>query len=203
MTHDAAQCRFFEEEISRLMNSMYGTALQLTRNESDAEDLVAETVARAWEKLGDLQDRKRFKAWIMRILSNLYIDNLRRTRPETSLVEEDLPDNDGEEVSLYAQLHQPFLMWLGAPEKTFVNDLLREDLEHALDSLPDNYRIVVVMIEVLGHRYTEAAELLGVPVGTVRSRLNRARRLLQSALWTQAQEAGLVPDSNKSERVKQ
>lgn len=204
MTSDVDPRHLFEKEISRLMNCLYGTALRLTQNESDAEDLVAETVAKAWEKLDYLQDQKCFKGWIMRILSNLYIDNLRRTKPEISLVEEVEPaDNNEEDFPLYARLHQPFLMWWGTPEKTFVNDLLREDIERAMDALPENYRIVVLMVEVLGHQYTEAANLLGVPVGTVRSRLNRGRRMLQSALYNQAREAGLISSTNPSGRVKQ
>lgn len=192
--------QFFEQEISRLMNRLYGTALRLTRHQSDAEDLVADTVAQAWDKFDNLQELDRFEGWLMRILSNRFISDRRRYRPDQLVEEPSADDDDGEQPSLFARLHQPFLLWWGTPEQQFVNDLLREDLERALDQLPDQYSVVIVMVEVLGYQYAEAAEQLGVPVGTVRSRLNRGRRLLQDALWTQAHDAGLVSNTTQIER---
>jgi RNA polymerase sigma factor (sigma-70 family) len=195
---------FFEQEISRLMNRLYGTALRLTRHQSDAEDLVADTVAQAWDKFDKLQERDSFEGWLMRILSNRFISDRRRYRPD-QLIEEPAAadDDDGEQPALFARLHQPFLLWWGTPEQQFINDLLREDLERALDELPDQYSIVIVMVEVLGYQYSEAAEQLGIPVGTVRSRLNRGRRMLQEALWNHAREAGLVADTTQTKREPQ
>ncbi len=201
MSRDPGRRRFFEQAIARLMGRLYGTALRLTRHRSDAEDLVADAIAQAWDKLDELQDLDRFDGWLMRIMSNRFISDRRRRRPEVSLADEhQAVEDDGDEPALFARLHQPFLLWWGTPEQTFVNDLLREDLERALDALPEQYSLVVVMVEVLGYQYSEVAEQLGIPVGTVRSRLNRGRRMLQQALWTQACDAGLVRDVTREKR---
>jgi RNA polymerase sigma-70 factor (ECF subfamily) len=101
-------------------------------------------------------------------------------------------DEPGEAFSLFEEIHQPFLLWWGNPEQEFLNKLLREDLERAVDGLPEAYRAVVVLADLEGLAYAEIAESLDIPVGTVRSRLARARAQLQKALWIHAQEAGLT-----------
>lgn len=185
---------FFEVEISKLMDRLYGTALRLTRNGPDAEELVAESVAKAWEALPTLRDRRTFAVWTLRILTNTFISDWRRrrtrltTEPRASAAE----DGPEEEFSLFRRLHQPFLLWWGTPEHTLLNKLLAEDLKRAFDTLPEPYRVVMVMVELEGWSYAETAEALELPVGTVRSRLARARSRLQRALWTQGKEAGLV-----------
>jgi RNA polymerase sigma-70 factor (ECF subfamily) len=93
---------------------------------------------------------------------------------------------------LFEQLHQPFLLWWSDPEREFLNKLLREDLVRALDAMPEAYRIVVILSDLEECTYQEIAQTLGVPVGTVRSRLSRGRSLLQKALWQHAQAAGLA-----------
>jgi RNA polymerase sigma-70 factor (ECF subfamily) len=101
-------------------------------------------------------------------------------------------DGEGEPFSMFERLHQPFLLWWTTPEEEVIAKLLREDIERALDALPDAFRIAIVLVDVQGNSYTEAADLLGVPVGTVRSRLARARAQLQRALWQHAKDAGLL-----------
>jgi RNA polymerase sigma-70 factor, ECF subfamily len=101
------------------------------------------------------------------------------------------PDQAEPEFSLFERLHQPFLLWWSNPEREFVNKLLREDLERAIDGLPEIFRLVVVFSEVEGLSYQDIARSLSIPVGTVRSRLSRGRSLLQKALWQHGQEAGL------------
>lgn len=184
--------RMFEEEISILMDRLYGTALRLTRNPEDAEDVVAETVAKAWRQLDQLNDPSRFEGWLFRILNHTFISQWRRRkcRQEREVALE--PDDASARFSLFEKLHQPFLLWWSAPEKAFINSLLQEDLQNALDSLPDAFRMVMVLVEIEGYTYDEASQLLSVPLGTVRSRLNRARSLLQKALWDQGRDAGLV-----------
>lgn len=179
------------------MDRLYGTALRLTRNPDEAEDIVAETVSKAWRKLDDLQDPDRIEGWLFQILNNTFISAWRRKQcRQAREVELDPDDRDAtDEVanfSLYGKLHQPFLLWWGTPEDQFLNGLLRDDIERALDSLPDSFRVVVVLVEIQGCTYEETAQLLDIPLGTVRSRLNRARGLLQKALWEQARDAGLV-----------
>lgn len=181
---------WFEGEVIALLPDLYGTALRFTRNRADAEDLVAEALKNAWSHLPGLSARSHFRGWIFRILTNAFLSELRarRTRPAT----EPLPPED-ESFSLFERLHQPFLLWWGNPEQEFLNTLLREDLERALQALPEIFRVVVVLAEVQGLSYQEIADTLGVPVGTVRSRLARGRSFLQRALWEHAREAGLLP----------
>lgn len=179
---------FFQAEVERLMDRFYGTALRLTGNRSDAEDLVADSLAKAWNRLSELQDRDAFEKWAFRILVNTFISERRKqqARPHEVQTESD------EGFSLFERLHQPFLLWWGNPEQELLDKLLRADIETALDRLPEEFRLVVVMVELWGLSYAEAAETLDIPVGTVRSRLNRGRGLLQGALWRQAGEAGLL-----------
>ena len=187
--------RWFAAQIERLTDRLYGTALRLTRNPEDAEDLVAETVVKAWARLGELRDRQAFEAWLLRILNNTFVSEWRHRRasPEVTLCAEE-QGADGP-FSLFDTVHQPLLQWWSKPEESLVAGLLREDLDRALDALPDAYRVAVVLVDVQGYSYPEAAEVLGVPIGTVRSRLSRARSQLQRALWRHAQEAGLVHGS--------
>jgi RNA polymerase sigma-70 factor (ECF subfamily) len=189
-TDEHGRRRFFEAEVERLMDRLYGTALRLTRDSADAEDLVAEALARAWNKLDSLQDPQSFEKWVFRILVNTFISERRRLAGRL----EETVDSEAtlERFSLFEQVHQPFLLWWGNPEQQLLDKLLREDIERALDSLPEGFRLVVIMVEVWGFSYDEAAETLEVPVGTVRSRLSRGRALLQKALWRQAGLAGIA-----------
>lgn len=185
----------FEREVTRLMDRLYGTALRLTRNPDEAEDVVAETVARAWRNLDNLRDPDRLDAWLFHILNNTFVSAWRRKqvreRVETSTDGWHEEMDEDEDFSLFEQLHQPFLLWWQTPEDTLINDLLREHLEQALDALPDVFRVVVLLVDVQGYGYQEVADLLNVPLGTVRSRLSRGRSLLQKLLWRCAQEAGI------------
>lgn len=185
-------CDWFEKEVLEALPELTGTARRLTANSADAEDLVADAVAKAWSALPGLRDRSAFRGWICRILTNLYLTQWRsRTArgPHESFDE----GQDEEGFSLFDRLHQPFLLWWGNPERQFLDRLLREDLEKAIDQLPDVFRVAVTMADVQGVSYKEIAESTGVPVGTVRSRLARGRSLLQKALWEHACDAGLVP----------
>jgi RNA polymerase sigma-70 factor (ECF subfamily) len=190
---DEDRRRWFAAQVERLTDRLYGTALRLTRKPEDAEDLVAETVIKAWTRLDELRDAQAFQAWIQRILNNTFVSEWRRRRASPEIAVEAPCDDGAEEpFSLFEKLHQPFLLWWSDPEESLITGLLREDLDRALDALPEVYRVAVVLVDVQGYSYPEAAEVLGVPVGTVRSRLNRARSQLQRALWRHAQEAGLV-----------
>lgn len=191
--------QFFVGEIDRLTDRLFGTALRLTRNRDDAEDLVAETVAKAWARCSDLEDRSRFDAWIQRILANTFVSTWRRRRasPEIANGADEGRDESGTPFSLFEKLHQPFLLWWSSPEESVIARLMGEDIERALDGLPDAFRIAIVLVDVQGHSYSEAAELLGVPVGTVRSRLARARAVMQRSLWEHARDAGLIDHQPK------
>jgi RNA polymerase sigma-70 factor (ECF subfamily) len=173
-----------------LLPDLYGTALRLTRNRADAEDLVADTAAQGWRHLNDLADRARVRGWLFQILTNAFLSS-RRTNARRG-VHQSLDDETKAAFSLFEQLHAPILLWWGTPEQAFLDKLLREDLTRAVDGLPEPFRLVVVLADMHGCTYQEIADTLQVPIGTVRSRLARARSLHQKALWTQAQDAGIV-----------
>lgn len=194
--------QWFETEIAGMIDDLYGAALRLAKNQTDAEDLVGEAVAKGFKRLNTLQDKQHFRGWMFRILSNCFISECRRrkTRAETSL---DSLDDDCDDGSfwLFDKLHQPFLLWWGNPEHQFLNNLLHEDLTKALDELADNYRIVLVLAELEGFNYQDIATMLEIPVGTVRSRLSRARSQLQKSLWDHARDRGIRPDKSSIPRI--
>ena len=184
---------FFEKQVLSLLGPLQGVARRLTCNDTEAEDLVAETVARAWRARDALESEAAFRAWIFRILNNTFLSDMRRAgaRPKTEPIDCEDGENEEGDFSLFEQMHQPFLMWFGNPEQEFIDKLLREDLERALAELPEHHRVVVILSDVQECNYAEIAEILSVPVGTVRSRLARARSALQKLLWQHARDYGL------------
>jgi RNA polymerase sigma-70 factor (ECF subfamily) len=188
---------WFERAILDVLPDLVSTAKRLTRNTADAEDLVAEAVAKAWVAAPALKDRSRFRGWMFRILTNQFLaDRRSRTR---QLEPEPLPDETGD-FSIFEKLHQPFLLWWSNPEKEFLDRLLRDDIVRAIDSVPESFRVAVIFADVQGLSYQEIADALGVPIGTVRSRLARGRSLLQKALWEHARDAG-VPTQRRNPHV--
>jgi len=184
---------FFSREIEDNMDALYGVALRLTRSGADAEDLVAEAVIRAWTAINTLEDRSRFRPWIFRILRNCNISQYRKqsVRP----VETRYEDGDDEELAaLLNEQPDDFLMWWANPEREFFNDVLGETILSEIERLPEEFRMTIILINVEGLTYDEAAEVLDIPRGTVRSRMKRGRTLLQKSLWQQAKEAGLIHD---------
>jgi RNA polymerase sigma-70 factor (ECF subfamily) len=196
MTERDAAKRDFTLAIEPHIDALYGLAMRLARNEADAEDLVAETVTKAWLAIETLVDRSRFRPWIFRILRNQFISEYRKRSVRPQLVSMEVPSDaaDGEVVSLLDRQPDEFLQWWADPETEVANRLLGEQIMAAINELPEAFREVILLVNVDGLRYDEAAEVLGVPPGTVRSRMKRGRTLLQKALWVQAREAGLIPD---------
>lgn len=187
MSSTADDRAWFESAVLGVLPELMGTAWRLARNREDAEDLAAEAITRAWIKRDTLRERDRFAGWILRIATNLFLSRRRSEAghpPEETLEEE-------ADFSLFERLHQPFLLWWGNPERDFLDRLLRDDLARALDALPQPFRVVVILADVQGCSYGEIAETLGVPIGTVRSRLSRGRALLQKRLWEHACDIGL------------
>ncbi len=200
MQPDPQERAFFEQAVTGVLDGLYGAALRLAKNRADAEDLVAEAVARAWAHRDALHDPRCFRPWIFRILTNTFLSKCRKHATESieAMAEGCAEDDSESPFSIFERLHQPFLLWWGTPEQDFLNKVLREDIERALDALPEAFRVVVVLNDLEGFTYQEIAAMLDVPVGTVRSRLSRARGLLQRALWEQAQAAGLAPGAPAS-----
>jgi len=184
------------------MDSLYGMALRLTRNNMDAEDLVAESVAKAWSAIENLEDRERFRPWIFRILHNCFISDYRKqsVRPKRISYEEySVGEEDDDITSLLISQPDDFLDWWGSPEREFINNLLGKEIMSAIDMLPEAFRMTVLLVNVEGLTYDETASILGVPPGTVRSRMKRGRTILQKELWEQAKDAGLICGKPKSE----
>lgn len=203
MTEHNNKKDFFSQRIEEMMNSLYAMANRLTRNSTDAEDLVADAVIKAWSAIETLEEENRFRPWIFRILHNCFISDYRKksVRPLESSYDENPGDDEEEQVVSYL-LKQPneFLCWWAEPEREFVNNLLGDDIMAAVDDLPEAFRVTVLLVNLEGFSYDEAAEILGVPPGTVRSRMKRGRTILQKALWDQAKDAGLVASNTVKER---
>jgi RNA polymerase sigma-70 factor (ECF subfamily) len=188
----------FSRRIEENMDSLYALALRLTRNSADAEDLVADSVVKAWAAIQTLDDQARFRPWLFRILHNCFVSDYRKKSVRPAEVSYDAAagcdeDHDGQEVaSLLIRQPDDFLLWWANPEREFANQLLGEDIMAAIEALPEAFRITVLLINVENLSYDEAAEVLGVSPGTIRSRMNRGRTLLQKALWQHARDAGLI-----------
>jgi len=197
----------FTRHVEENMDSLYALALRLTRNSADAEDLVAESVVKAWTAFPALEDQDRFRPWIFRILHNGFISDYRKksVRPaETSLQEVGRDDHEFQEheiASLLIEQPDDFLFWWANPEREYANNLLGEDIMQAIEDLPESFRATVLLVNVENLSYDEAAEVLGVSPGTIRSRMNRGRTLLQKALWQHARDAGLTTARTKKERA--
>jgi len=185
---------WFSEHIEDNLDSLYGVALRLTRSGADAEDLVADTVTQAWTALDTLRDRARFRPWLFRILHNRFVSDYRRksARPSETRYDEQFGEEESDDVSSFlAEQPDEFLGWWACPERDCFRHMLGEEIMNAIGELPEEFRMTVLLINVEGLSYDETAEVLGVPTGTVRSRMRRGRTLLQKALWQHARDAGI------------
>lgn len=180
-----------EDEALSHIDALYRTALRMTRNQSDAEDLVQETYLRAFRSLDQYRDGTNLRAWLFRIMTNAYINDYRKRarRPQSSSLD------DIEDFYLYDHLIDSGVQpSTERPEEIVLNRLTAEDVVGALDSLSDDFRHVVLLADVEGFTYREIAEILDIPVGTVMSRLYRARRRLQAALYDFAVQSGYIKE---------
>jgi RNA polymerase sigma-70 factor, ECF subfamily len=180
-----------EAEALTHIDALYRTALRMTRNQSDAEDLVQEAYLRAFKALDQFRDGTNLRAWLFRIMTNAYINDYRKRsrRPVNSSLD------DIEEFYLYDHLIDSGVQPNSErPEDIVLNRLTADDVLGSLDSLSDDFRHVVLLADVEGFTYREIAEILDIPVGTVMSRLYRARRRLQSALYDFAVESGYIKE---------
>jgi RNA polymerase sigma-70 factor (ECF subfamily) len=194
---DAEAKAWFGRSVEASMDSLFGLALRLTRNSADAEDLVADAVTRAWSAIATLEDRTRVRSWLFRILHNCYVSDYRRksVRPTEWSYDELAVEGEEDDVTLLLiGQSDDFLNWWANPEREFANRLLGEDILAAIEELPEVFRSVISLVTVEGLSYDDAAEVLGVPPGTVRSRMKRGRTMLQKALWEHGRDAGLIAD---------
>ena len=168
-------------------SQLYSAALRMTRNPADAEDVVQETYLKAYRAYGTFKEGTNLKAWLYRILTNTYINRYRKLQRRPSEVEL------GELQDLY--LFKRIGESSGAErstEESVMESMVDEDIKAALESLPERFRMPVLLADVEGFSYKEIAEILDVPIGTVMSRLHRGRKALQKKLWSLAEQRGLT-----------
>jgi RNA polymerase sigma-70 factor, ECF subfamily len=172
-----------------LLPSLYGSALRMTRNPADAEDLVQDTYLRAFRGFAGFQEGTNLKAWLYRILTNSFINTYRKKQRQPQTVEG--PD-DLEEWYLFDRLGSRNVE--ASAEQEVLDQLPDDDVKRALESLPENFRMPVLLADVEGFSYKEIADIMDTPIGTVMSRLHRGRKALEKALWETARNRGLVED---------
>jgi RNA polymerase sigma-70 factor (ECF subfamily) len=188
-TDDAALRERFERDVLPLLPNLYAAALRMTRNPADAEDLVQDTYLRAFRGFSGFKEGTNLKAWLYRILTNSFINTYRKKQRQPQTVEG--PD-DIDEWYLFDKLGGRNVEL--SAETEVLDKIPDEAVKGALESLPENFRLPVLLADVEGFSYKEIAEIMDTPIGTVMSRLHRGRKALQKALWDTAKERGLVDD---------
>lgn len=173
----------FDEEIIPHMDALHNFALRLTTDVNDAEDLVQDTIVKAYRFFSSYERGTNAKAWMFRILKNSFINNYRKTSKKPSEV-------DYDEVASYYESVRDERTETSDLESLMFRELMDDDLSNALMRLPEDFRTVVLLCDVEGYTYEEIANMLDVPIGTIRSRLHRGRNLLKSELEEYAGKRG-------------
>ncbi len=184
-----------EQLLLPVLSKAYGLALRLTRNPADAEDAVQEAALLATRAFETFTQGTNFKAWFLRIVTNCVYAKYRRTRRELHDVQLDATP----ELFLYVRtaelgMHQREMN----PAQAFLGRLDTEQVAAALEALPEEYRTVSTLYFMDDLAYDDIAQVLAIPVGTVRSRLHRGRKILQKALWQIAQDHGIIPERERA-----
>jgi RNA polymerase sigma-70 factor (ECF subfamily) len=179
----------FEKLIEEVLPLAYGVAFRLTRNQADAEDIVQEAALQAHRGFKSFQPGTNFRAWFLRVLKNCFLMKYRKRKREGESI-------DVEEAPAIYILRQSMVNGLNLapkdPSETVVGNMDAEQIARAVTALPAEYRLVTALYFLEDMSYEEIAEIVECPIGTVRSRLHRGRRMLQKALWHIAEEAGIV-----------
>lgn len=177
----------FEDTAMPFVDALYNTAYRMTRNSQDAEDLVQETYLKAYRYYDKFTEGTNLKAWLFRILKNTFINNYRKrqSQPLQSAFD-DIEDAFESQIRVEPGKQIP------NPEEDILKDVLDEDVQRALDELPEDYRMVVLLADLEGFSYQEISEILEVPPGTVMSRLYRARRRLEEQMLEYARDHGYI-----------
>lgn len=193
-----ARRKEFEQTALVHLDAMYGTACRLTRNPRDAEDLVQESVLRAYRFWGSFQHDSNCKAWLLRIVTNTFINEYQRKKRSRQILDQAVAEQattDGVLVHAEARGNR------GA-EHELLERGVSDEVQRALDALPDDFRHAVVLCDMQGLSYKEIADIMECPVGTVMSRLFRGRKLLAAALRDFARSEGYVRDAKTQDEPK-
>ena len=184
----------FERDAFEFTNQLYAAALRYTKNPTDAEDLVQDTYAKAFVSFHQFQEGTNLKAWLYRILTTTFINNYRKDQRRP------LQSNGGEveDWQLYDAASHTSDQGRSAEDEVLDN-IADVDIKSALAAMPEEFRMAVYLADVEGFSYKEIADIVGVPTGTVMSRLHRGRKLLRESLADYAKERGFVKSSSTSE----
>ena len=183
----------FEQITMPHADALLRTAVRMTRNSSDAEDLVQETYLKAYRFFDRFERGTNIRAWLFKIMTNLFINSYRNKakRPEETSFDE------MEDFSLYNKMAEDTQKDGTNPEKELFDKLYGDEVQKALDRLPEEFKMVVMLNFVEGFSYQEIAEILGIELGTVKSRLHRGRKLLQKSLWEFAKKSGFAKEKSE------
>lgn len=184
----------FEEVALEHMDALYGAALRLTRSPKDAEDLVQDTYLKAFRFFDSFEKGTNLKAWLFKIQTNTFINRYRR-----KVKEREVAETPPEEVVLDRFVSSEQVRAVQDPEGEFFGRLLSDEVVEALDQVPVDFRMVVILADIQGFSYKEIAEIVGCPVGTVMSRLFRGRRILQKHLYEYAIREGIITPETDAE----
>jgi RNA polymerase sigma-70 factor (ECF subfamily) len=181
----------FLDECMAHMDALYGVACRLTRNPTEAEDLVQDALVKAMRAREQFQAGTNLKAWLFRILTNTFINKYRRGGLERSVLEG--PDAD---PLADGWVSASTMRQLRDPEQIALLPIVEGEVRRALDALPPEFRLAVVLCDVEEFSYEEIADIMGCPIGTVMSRLHRGRKLLQKSLYSHALAMGIVKNED-------
>jgi RNA polymerase sigma-70 factor (ECF subfamily) len=180
----------FADQAMQYMSALYAAALRMTRNPADAEDLVQETYLRAYRGFEGFREGTNLKAWLYKILTNTFINQYRAKKRRPEQVDLD----DTEDFYLFRRLGGlEAVDAASTPETEILDQIPDAEVKEALESIPEQFRMAVILADIEGFSYKEIAEILDVPIGTVMSRIHRGRRALQKRLWEYAERHNLRP----------
>lgn len=175
--------RIFEEEFLPQIESLYTFAYHLTYNEEDANDLVQETYLKAYRFIDKYKEGTNAKAWLFKILKNVFINQYRRKSKQPTKVDyEDIVKYQDKEDSRYSS-------YMDLREEMFQH-MIGDEVTNAINALPVDFRVVILLCDIEGFTYEEISKIIDIPIGTVRSRLHRARNMLKEKLKEYAKSLG-------------
>ncbi len=182
----------FTEDVMQYVDCLYSSALRMTRNPADAEDLVQNTLMKAFHKREQFEAGTKRKAWLFKIMTNTFINDYHKDRRERDVFNRDLDfgEIEGRFLDEWAQSDFGTL-------KLSLTDQMSDEVKAAFENLPENYRMVIELSDLRDFSYAEIAEILDIPIGTVMSRLNRGRKYMQDALREYAEKEGIFRRSGR------